>query len=180
MSDNTKRTHPLPFFKPSSTLTNTHHPSSTIRPSTLCLLLVLLSLSNQQRHRSPPLPPYPQFPTIPPSATPPANHSLRNWLFARFQSRKMRLAASTTKVWSKIPTLHLKASFSMNLTVDTSTPSMSQTPSMKNGTRNPAQSSPSTYSITPTIRMSLELQGRVTPGTPSQSTSVDKPGSTTR
>ena len=138
----------------------------------------LLSLSNQQRRQNPPLPPYPQFPTIPPSTTPQTNHSLCNWLSAHFQSRKTRLAASTTKVWWRTPTLHLKASFSMSLTVDTSTLYTSQIPAMGNGTRNPARPLPSTYSITPTIRMSLELQGGGTPSTPSPSTSADKPGST--
>ena len=155
------------------------HYISTIRPSTLCLLLVLLSLSNQQRRRNPPLPPFPQFPTIPQSTTtPPTNHSLRSWLSDRFQSRKTRLAASTTRASWRIPTLHLRASFTMSLTADTSTPSTSQTQNTVNGTTNPAQSSPGTYSIVPTILMSLELRGGVTPSTASRSILVDTPRST--
>ena len=164
------------FFLLSSILP---HNISTIRPSTLCLLLVLLSLSNQQRRQNPPLPPFPQFPTIPQSTTtPPTNHSPRSWLSARFKSRKTRLAASTTRAWWKTPTLHLRASFSMSLTVDTSILSTSRTPSIVNGTTNPAQSSPSTYSIAPTRHMSLELRDVATPNTASLSTSVDKLHST--
>ena len=147
---------------------------STIRPSTLCLLLVLLSLSNQQRRRNPPLPPFPQFPTTPQPTTP-RTDSLRNWLSARFQSRKMRLAASTTKVWSKIPMLHLQASFTMSLKAAISTPSTSQIPGSGNETTRTAPRSPNTYSITPTIHMSLELTAEATPNTPSPSTLVGTP-----
>src|ERR1700744_1246892 len=162
----------------SSSFLLSQHLFFTIRPSTLCLLLVLLSLSNQQRRRSPPLPPSPQFPTIPQPTTPPTNHSLRNWLSARFQSRKTRLAASTTRVWWKTPTLHLQASFTMSLKAAISTPSTSQIPSMGNGTTKTAPRSPNTYSITPTIHMSLGLKAEATPNTPSPSISVDTPTTT--
>src|ERR1700744_1547873 len=162
----------------SSSFLLSQHLFFTICPSTLCLLLVLLSLSNQQRRRSPPLPPSPQFRSTPPPTTPRTNHSLRSWLFARFQSRKTRLAASTTRVWSKIPTLHLQASFTMSLKAAISTPSMSHTPGSGNGITKTVPKSPSTYSITPTIRMSLELTAEATPSTPSRSTSVDTPTTT--
>src|SRR6202012_1751785 len=159
----------------SSSFLLSQHLFFTICPSTLCLLLVLLSLSNQQRRRTPPPPPSPQFRSTPPPTTPRANHSLRNWLFARFQSRKTRLAVSTTKVWSKIPMLHLQASFTMSLKAAISTPSTSQIPSTGNGTTRTAPRSPSTYSITPTIRMLLELTAEDTPNPPSPSTSADTP-----
>ena len=151
----------------------------TICPSTICLLLALLSLSSQEHRRNPLLPPQPQFPTIPPPMTPPqTNHSLHSWLFTRFPLRKTGLAALTTKVWWRTLTLHLQASFAMSLKVATSTPSMSQTPSTGNGTLRTAPKSPSTYSITPTIHMSLALKVEDTPNTPSQSTLVDKPTTT--
>ena len=155
----------------SSTSSNTF----TIHPSTLCLLLALLSLSSQQCCRNPPLPPYPQFPTIPPPMTlPQTNHSLCNWRFARFLSKKMGLAALTSKAWWRTLTLHLQVSFSMSLKVATSTPSTSQIPCMGNGTTKAAPGSPSTYSIMPTIHMSLALKAEGTPNTLSQSTLVDK------
>ena len=50
--------------------------------------------------------------------------------------------------------------------------------SMGNGTTKTAPKLPNTYSITLTIRMSLELKAEVTPSTPSQSTSVDRPATT--
>ena len=121
----------------SSTPSNTF----TIHPSTLCLLLALLSLSSQQRRRNPPLPPYPQFPTTPLLMTPPqTNHSLRNWRFACFLSRKTGLAASITKAWWRTPTLHLQASFSMSLKVATSTRPCPKSPVWEMGQQKPHQS----------------------------------------
>ena len=164
---------PFPILP--SLLSLSPHIIPTIRPSTLCLLLVLLSLSNQQRRRSPPLPPSPQSRSIPQPTTPRANRSLHSWLSAHFQSRKTRLAVSTTKAWSKIPTLHLQASFTMSLKAAISTPSTSQIPGSGNGTTKTVPRSPSTYSITPTIRMLLELTAEATPSTPSPSTLVGTP-----
>src|SRR6202012_2811338 len=162
----------------SSSFLLSQHLFFTIRPSTLCLLLVLLSLSNQQRRRTPPPPPSPQSRSTPPPTTPRANHSLRNWLFARFQSRKTRLAVSTTKVWLKTQTLHLQVSFTMSLKAAIFTPATSQIPATGNGATRTAPKSPSTYSITPTIRMSLELTAEGTPSTPSPSTLVGTPTTT--
>ena len=155
------------------------HLIPTIRPSTLCLLLVLLSLSNRQRRQNPPLPPFPQFPTIPPPMmTPQTNYSLRNWLSTQFRSRRTGLAALTTRAWWKTLTLHLQASFTMSLKATIFTLSTSQIPSMESGTKKAAPRLPGTYSITPTIHMSLALKAKATPNTPSQSTSVDKPVTT--